>query len=85
MAVDVLARLDMGTDNAFSRGRKMMQELKTRAQESSDAAKIMEVLDAVSSPESLVELALRVESSIQQREDANKGVEMTKQQRERLT
>ena len=82
MAVDVLVRLDMGADNAFSRGRKMMQELKTRAQESSDAAKIMEVLDAVSSPESLVELALRVESSIQQREDANKGVEMTKQQRE---
>jgi hypothetical protein len=81
-AVDVLVRLDMGADNAFSRGRKMMEELKTRAQESSDAAKIVEVLDAISTPESLVGLVARVGSSIQQREEANRGVEMTKEQRE---
>jgi len=82
VAVDVLVRLDMGADNAFSRGRTMMEELKTRAQESSDAAKIVEVLDAISTPESLVGLVARVGSSIQQREEANKGVEMTEGQRE---
>ena len=81
-AVDVLVRLDMGADNAFSRSRNMMQELKTRAQESSDAAKIIEVLDAITNPESLVELTARVENSIEQREAANKGVEMTKKERE---
>jgi hypothetical protein len=76
-----MAELRMNSDNSYSRSQKMMQELKDKAAVSSDAAKVLEVLDVINNPTGLNNLANRVEVSIEQRKQANEGVEMSKAER----
>ncbi len=76
-----MAELRMNSDNSYSRSQKMMQDLKDKATVSSDAAKVLEVLDVINNPTGLNNLANRVEVSIEQRKQANEDVEMSKAER----